>query len=52
MYETVESVEEKNTLEGKEIENEFTPINNMVLVKKVEDVDQTEGGIILTGKVK
>jgi hypothetical protein len=41
-----------NVLEGKEIDNDFTPINNMVLVKKVDVVDQTEGGIFLTGKVR
>ena len=41
-----------NVLEGKEIENDFTPINNMLLVRKGEIVDQTEGGIFLTGKVK
>ena len=40
-----------NVLEGKEIEKDFTPINNMLLVKKVEVVDQTEGGLFLTGKV-
>ncbi len=41
-----------NVLEGKEIKNEFTPINNMLLVRKGEVVDQTEGGIFLTGKVR
>ena len=41
-----------NVLEGKEIENDFTPINNMHLVRKGEIVDQTEGGIFLTGKVR
>lgn len=41
-----------NILEGKEIKNEFTPINNMLLVKKPETIDQTEGGIFLTGREK
>lgn len=41
-----------NVLEGKEIQNAFTPINNMLLVKKGEIVDQTSGGIFLTGKEK
>lgn len=41
-----------NVLEGKEIQSDFTPVNNMVLVKKVEVVDKTEGGIFLTGKVR
>lgn len=41
-----------NVLEGKEIGGDFTPINNMLLVKKAEIVDQTEGGIFLTGKVR
>ena len=40
-----------NVLEGKEISNDFTPINNMLLVKKGEIIDQTSGGIFLTGKV-
>jgi len=42
----------KYVLEGKEIDNALTPINNMVLVKKVDVVDQTGGGIFLTGKSK
>jgi len=41
-----------NVLDGKDIEGEFTPINNMVLVKKAGTIDTTEGGIILTGKVR
>jgi len=44
--------EGKYILEGKEIDNALTPINNMVLVKKVDVVDQTGGGIFLTGKSK
>lgn len=40
-----------NVLEGREITNDFTPINNMLLVKKVEVKDQTDGGLFLTGKV-
>jgi len=40
-----------NVLEGKEIEKAFTPINNMLLVKKVDVVEQTGGGLFLTGKV-
>ena len=45
------AIGETNTLEGREISNAFTPINNMLLVKKAEAVDQTDGGIFLTGKV-
>ena len=45
------AIGETNVLEGREISNAFTPINNMLLVKKAETVDQTEGGIFLTGKV-
>ncbi|GFH60397.1 chaperonin GroES [Chaetoceros tenuissimus] len=41
-----------NVLEGREIASDFTPINNMLLVKKVEVKDQTEGGLFLTGKQK
>jgi hypothetical protein len=40
-----------NVLEGKEIEKDFTPIQNMLLVKTVAVLDQTEGGLFLTGKV-
>jgi hypothetical protein len=40
-----------NVLEGKEIEKDFTPINNMLLVKKADAVEKTHGGLILTGKV-
>lgn len=41
-----------NTLDGKELSGDFVPLNNMLLVKKSEVVDQTEGGIFLTGKAK
>ena len=40
-----------NVLEGKEIQNDFTPVNNMLMVKKGEVIDKTDGGIFLTGKV-
>jgi len=39
-------------LEGEKIDNALTPTNNMALIKKVEVVDQTGGGIFLTGKSK
>jgi len=41
-----------NVLDGQDIEKELAPINNMILVKKAEVVDQTGGGIFLTGKSK
>ena len=40
------------TLEGKAIQKPFTPVNNMLLLKKGDIVDQTGGGIFLTGKVR
>ena len=40
-----------SVLDGKELSGDFNPMNNMMLVKKSEIVDQTEGGIFLTGKV-
>mmetsp|Transcript_9763 Transcript_9763/g.20719 ORF Transcript_9763/g.20719 Transcript_9763/m.20719 type:complete len:266 (-) Transcript_9763:1559-2356(-) len=40
------------TLDGKDIDNEFTPINNYMLVKVAEAKEQSDGGIILTGKQK
>ena len=39
-------------VDGKTGENTVTPTNNFILVKLVEAMDQTEGGIILTGKKK
>jgi chaperonin GroES len=39
-------------LEGRTIKGEFKPINNFLLVKKAEAKDQTEGGILLSGKAK
>jgi hypothetical protein len=39
------------TLEGKTIQKPFTPVNNMLLLKKADIIDQTGGGIFLTGKV-
>jgi len=40
------------TLEGRTIQGEFKPINNFLLVKVAEAKDQTEGGILLSGKAK
>lgn len=49
---TVQRKASEYVLDGKELEKPLTPINNMVLVKKVDVVDQTGGGIFLTGKSK
>lgn len=38
-------------LEGREIDGTLTPTNNFVLVKKAPNLDQTDGGILLTGSV-
>jgi hypothetical protein len=38
-------------LEGREIEGTLTPTNNFVLVKKAAVLDETAGGILLTGSV-
>lgn len=40
------------TLEGETIEGEFAPTNNFLLVKVADDVEQSDGGIFLTGKAK
>jgi chaperonin GroES len=40
------------TLDGRKIKGDVVPLNNFVLVKTAETVDQTEGGILLTGKAK
>ena len=39
-------------LEGRKIKGDLKPLNNFLLVKKAEAVEQTEGGILLTGKAK
>lgn len=40
------------TLEGRTIKGEFKPINNFLLVKVADAKEQTEGGILLSGKAK
>mmetsp|Transcript_4778 Transcript_4778/g.6794 ORF Transcript_4778/g.6794 Transcript_4778/m.6794 type:complete len:241 (+) Transcript_4778:181-903(+) len=40
------------TLDGKAIDGELTPLNNMMLIKKVDAIEQTAGGLVLTGKAK
>lgn len=40
------------TLEGRTIDGEVQPINNFVLVKIAEAIQETTGGILLTGKSK
>ena len=39
-------------LDGRKIEGEVKPLNNFLLVKIVDAVDTTDGGILLTGKAK
>eukprot|EP00568_Trieres_chinensis_P010924 CAMPEP_0183304796 /NCGR_PEP_ID=MMETSP0160_2-20130417/9762_1 /TAXON_ID=2839 ORGANISM="Odontella Sinensis, Strain Grunow 1884" /NCGR_SAMPLE_ID=MMETSP0160_2 /ASSEMBLY_ACC=CAM_ASM_000250 /LENGTH=266 /DNA_ID=CAMNT_0025467909 /DNA_START=62 /DNA_END=862 /DNA_ORIENTATION=- len=46
------STAEKNTVEGKEIDGEFVPMNDMILVRKAKVEDVSEGGLFLTGKSK
>jgi len=41
-----------NVLDGRKINNEIIPINNIILVKNVPTIDETESGLILTGKAK
>ena len=38
-------------LEGREIDGVLAPTNNFVLIKRAEILDETEGGILLTGTV-
>jgi chaperonin GroES len=40
------------TLDGKTIDGELVPLNNMMLIKKVDAIEKTEGGLVLTGKAK
>lgn len=40
------------TLDGKAIDGEFVPVNNMVLVKKSTKDDKTDVGLVLTASVK
>lgn len=41
-----------NTLDGRKIEGDIKPLNNFLLLKVAEAQDQTDGGILLTGKAK
>ena len=38
-------------LEGRDIDGVLTPTNNFVLVKVADILDETDGGILLTGSV-
>jgi len=49
---TATSVARGAILEGREIEGTLTPTNNFVLVKVAKAVEQTTGGILLTGSAK
>mmetsp|Transcript_21075 Transcript_21075/g.24077 ORF Transcript_21075/g.24077 Transcript_21075/m.24077 type:complete len:243 (-) Transcript_21075:297-1025(-) len=40
------------TLDGKTIDGDFVPVNDMVLIKSDEKEMQTEGGLLLASKVK
>jgi len=40
------------TLDGKAIDGEFLPINDLVMVKLANKAQQTEGGLLLSNKVK
>ena len=40
------------TLDGRKIKGDVKPLNNFLLVQKVEAQEQTDGGILLTGKAK
>ena len=40
------------TLDGRKIKGEVKPLNNFMLLKCADAEDQTEGGILLTGKAK
>lgn len=49
LYSTTETV---TKLDGRKIKGEVKPLNNFVLVKTVDAIAATEGGILLTGKAK
>ena len=40
------------TLDGKSIDGDFVPVNNMVLIKLDSKEQETEGGLLLASKVK
>lgn len=40
------------TLDGRKVDSELKPTNNMVLIKQAKEVEETGGGIILAGKAK
>jgi len=39
-------------LDGRAVDGEIKPLNNFLLVKTAKAIDETEGGILLTGKAK
>jgi chaperonin GroES len=44
--------EAATTLDGRKIKGEVQPLNNFLLLKCADAQDQTDGGILLTGKAK
>jgi len=47
-----EEQEARKTLDGRKIAGDIKPLNNFLLVRSAEIQDETEGGILLTGKAK
>jgi chaperonin GroES len=41
-----------NTLDGRKIQGDLTPLNNFILVRAAKAIEETTGGILLTGKAK
>jgi chaperonin GroES len=40
------------TLDGRKIQGDLTPLNNFILVRAAKAIEETTGGILLTGKAK
>jgi len=49
---TASSLSATSTLDGRKIEGDIKPLNNFLLLKVAEAQEQTDGGILLTGKAK
>lgn len=47
-----EEQEAKKTLDGRKIAGDIEPLNNFLLVKSAQVQEETDGGILLTGKAK
>lgn len=46
------TADDVKTLDGRKIQGDIVPLNNFILVRTAKAVEETSGGILLTGKAK